>query len=307
MSTSNVYYDYIIVGGGVMGVSCAAALLRRDPGLSVIIFEGQNPQTSSKGISKIIREPYPDKDYAGFAAAAKSAWETKSPYSKFYRRQGWIQEIRGGKYVPYHKEERKIDTREFLDLVKCHSGFVLREESELWLDDDIGIADAALAVEAVAVRAANKGLVRSSADVDCISVQNGVCGGVVVSGVPVVARNTVIAAGAWTPGLLEQSGIRVPKDIFRLSAAGVATMKMCHEEYDRFRQMPILTASEGEILPPDPVQRRLQITSTDFWSIDSPAQLNSCDFSAKVQNNQSLLQRMLPEFKDRAVEFATYA
>ncbi len=44
----------------------------------------------------IIRTPYTDKEYVLLAEEPKKKWETELPYYDFYRRTGWIQEVREG-------------------------------------------------------------------------------------------------------------------------------------------------------------------------------------------------------------------
>ncbi len=80
------HFDYAVVGGGVMGVSAALALRRGSPSAKVIIFEGDEMKKASKGICKIIRTPYIDKNYILLAEEAKKRWESELPYCNFYRR-----------------------------------------------------------------------------------------------------------------------------------------------------------------------------------------------------------------------------
>ena len=102
------HFDYAVIGGGVMGVSAALALQRESPSAKIIIFEGEEMKTASKGIWRIIRTPYIDKEYAMLAEETKKKWETEPPYYSYYRRTGWTQEVRGGNYVPFHPGERLI-------------------------------------------------------------------------------------------------------------------------------------------------------------------------------------------------------
>ena len=73
------HFDYAVVGGGVTGVSAALALQRESPNAKIIIFEGNEMKTASKGICKIIRTPYMDKDYIQLAEEAKKRLGDRAP------------------------------------------------------------------------------------------------------------------------------------------------------------------------------------------------------------------------------------
>ena len=48
------HFDYAVVGGGVMGVSAALALNKELLSAKIIIFEGDEMKTASKGICKLL-------------------------------------------------------------------------------------------------------------------------------------------------------------------------------------------------------------------------------------------------------------
>ena len=78
-SDLQTHFDYAVVGGGVMGVSAALASQKESPSAKIIIFEGEEIEMASKGICKIIRTPYMDKEYVELAEEAKKKWETELP------------------------------------------------------------------------------------------------------------------------------------------------------------------------------------------------------------------------------------
>lgn len=88
-----------------------------------------------------------DKEYALLAEEAKKKWETELPYQTFYRRTRWIQEVRGGNYVPFHLGERLIEADDLSHMVRSRDPPQLDTEKELWLNEDIGVADVALTLE----------------------------------------------------------------------------------------------------------------------------------------------------------------
>ena len=244
------HFDYAVVGGGVMGVSATLALQRESPNAKIIIFEGEETKTASKGIWKIIRTPYMDKEYVLLAEEAKKKWETELPYCNFYRRTGWIQEVRGGNYVPFHLGERLIKADDLSHMVRSRNLPQLDTEKQLWLNEDIGVADAALVLEAVAVEAATQGVIRQKRNISKLLIENGVCRGVErTDGTSITAETTIVATGPWTSALLESSKIQLPHDFqdgfFSVTAIGVATLPLTEDEHTKFNSMPILVTDQG--------------------------------------------------------------
>lgn len=121
-----------------MDVSAALTLQKESPNARIIVFEGEEIMTASKGICKIICVPYKDDEYAMLAEEGKKKWETELPYCNFYRQSGWIQEVCGGKYVPFHPGERLITAEGLSYRVHSHDLPQLDAEKELWLNEDIG-------------------------------------------------------------------------------------------------------------------------------------------------------------------------
>ena len=244
------HFDYAVIGGGVMGVSAAFALQRKSPSARIIIFEGEEMRTASKGICKIIRTPYLDKEYTLLAGEAKQKWETELPYYKFYCRTGWVQEVRRGNYVPFHRGERLIKAEDVSHMVHSRNPPQLDAEKELWLNEDIGVADAALALEAIAVEAATEGVIRQKMNISKLLIVDGVCRGVERTDATIItAETTIVATGPWTPALLENSKIQLPHGIrdgfFNVTAIGVATLSLTEDEYAKFSSMPILVTDQG--------------------------------------------------------------
>jgi glycine/D-amino acid oxidase-like deaminating enzyme len=245
-------FDYAIVGGGCIGVSIALALQREWPNAKIILFEGSETKTASKDTCKIIRTPYMDEEYVSLAKEAKEQWETKLPYRNFYRKTGWIQVVRGDNYKPFFKypEERSIKVEDLTDMVRSRGPPQLDAGEELWLMEDIGVADSALVLEAVAMEAADQGVIRQRKDVSKLLITDGVCHGVqCVDGISIATKTTIVATGPWTPALLESSRIQLPHDFqdgfFGVTAIGVATLPLDEDEYERFKSMPILVTEQG--------------------------------------------------------------
>jgi glycine/D-amino acid oxidase-like deaminating enzyme len=242
-------FNYAVIGGGCFGVSTALALQIEQPNAKIILFEGSETKTASKAFWKTIRIPYMDEEYVPLAEESEQKWQTEHPYRKFYRRTGWIQVVCGGSYKPFHSKERSIKAEDLSDMVRSRDPPQLDSGEELWLNEEIGVAHSALTVEAVAAEAAVQGVVRQQQDVSKLLIKDGVCYGVeCVGGITITAETTIIAAGAWTPALLESSNIQLPQgDFFCVTAIGVATLPLDEDEYEKFKSMPILIAQPGTL------------------------------------------------------------
>ena len=201
----NRHFDYAIVGGGCFGASTALALKREWPDARVIWFEGSATHTASKDISKIIHTPYPDKDYVAFAEQAMRMWEEVVPYCNFFHRTSWVQVIgkNSERSIMKGPKDRLISVQELAHMVGSHQSPKLDTDEELWLNEDIGYVDSASAVEAVAEEAFKLGVTKETKDVTRLVVNEGVCLGVEADHCKIIAGTTIIAAGPWTPGLLQ--------------------------------------------------------------------------------------------------------
>ncbi|GKT46570.1 L-saccharopine oxidase [Colletotrichum spaethianum] len=82
---------FIIVGGGVFGLSTVIWLLKRHPGCTVILVdptELSNPKAASHDISKILRDDYPNVCYAPLAIEAMDCWRTNGLFKDYYHEVG---------------------------------------------------------------------------------------------------------------------------------------------------------------------------------------------------------------------------
>lgn len=244
-------FDYAIVGGGCFGASTALALKREWPDARIIWFEGSATYTASKDINKIIRTPYPDKDYVVFAEQAMRMWKEAAPYRNFFHRTSWVQVIRENSYRSKMKgpKDRLISTQELLQMVGSHEKPKLNTDEELWLNEEVGYVDSALAVEAIADQASTLGVTRETKDVTRLIVNEGICLGVEADHYRVIAEKTIIAAGPWTPGLLNSSQVEFPGDFFTVAGVGVATMPLHEAEFSELKSMPILVTESGMFYP----------------------------------------------------------
>ena len=158
--------------------------------------------------------------------------------------------VREGNYKPFHTEERSIKAKDLSDMVRSRDPPQLDTKEELWLNEDIGVAHSALALEALAVEAEAQGVIRRPKDVSKLLIKNGVCyRAECVDGISITAKTTIVATGPWTPVLLESSKIQLSHDIqddfLSVTAIGVATLSLDDDEYAKFKSMPILVAEKG--------------------------------------------------------------
>jgi glycine/D-amino acid oxidase-like deaminating enzyme len=111
-------------------------------------------------------------------------WETEAPYCNFYHRTSWIQVIKEGSHRSTMKgpKDKAVSIEEMLEMVGSHDKPRLDPGEGLWLNEDIGYVDSALAVEAVAKEASSLGVVREKKDVTRLIVNDGICQGAEVGG-----------------------------------------------------------------------------------------------------------------------------
>ncbi|KAL9099278.1 MAG: hypothetical protein Q9163_005201 [Psora crenata] len=235
------------MGGGCFGASTALALKREWPDARIIWFEGSATRTASKDINKIIRTTYPDKDYVAFAEQAMRMWEEVVPYRNYFHRTSWVQVIGENSEGRIMKgpKDRLISTHELVHIVGSHENPKLGIGEELWLNENIGNVDSALAVEAVAEEASKLGVRREMKNVTRLVVNEGICLGVEADNCRIIAGTTIIAAGPWTPGLLQSSRVEVPTEFFTVAGVGVATMPLYKAEFRELESMPILVTESG--------------------------------------------------------------
>jgi len=240
-------FDYAIVGGGCLGASTALALIREWPDARIIWFEGDDAHTASRDINKIIRAPYPDKDYVAFATKAMELWRSVDLYREFFHRVGWIQVVPqdNHSYMIEGPNDRMISTKEMQQMVGSQSEPKLDQGEKLRLNENIGYVDFKSAVEAVAKQASLLGVRREQRNITKLLTDNGVSRGVEAGDESFMAKKTIVAAGAWTPGILERSRVEFPSDFFTVAGVGVAVLHLDEKESDELKSMPILIADTG--------------------------------------------------------------
>lgn len=257
----------LIIGSGVFGLSIADSLAT-NPTYSqttITVIDRHpfpSPDGSSIDSSRIIRSDYSSPLYAELASKAQKAWrETELGEDGRYSESGLLltceREKEGAEYVT----KSFINVQEIFgedNMVECTTSEEVRSlagtgggsGSYGYLNKASGWADAEQAMVFLRkkVEALNRvdfrvGTITSltySADLSTVT------GAALSSGEVLTADLTIVAAGAWTPTLLDLSG--------RAEATGqvIAYLRLSDEEQKRLENIPVMLSftSGMFIIPP---------------------------------------------------------
>lgn len=235
--------DWLIVGGGVIGTAIANSLGRKGQG-RIIWYTGKPPvirPTASWDESKIVRTRYPVPGYTLWAESALSKWRGDKLYRNFFHEPGWIRVVDRGS----RDNDGEISSKDMRQKVGSDQEPYLKSNEILRFNKSIGSVDFDAALDAAAKQASVLGVERREKDITKLVVQDGICVGVDVAGEIVKAKKIIVAAGPWTPGLLEKSGVGFPDNFFKVVAVSVATMRLTNKELEELHDMPIIVTDEG--------------------------------------------------------------
>jgi sarcosine oxidase / L-pipecolate oxidase len=315
----------LIVGAGAFGTSTAHHLSQR--GYKSIRVLDRYPfpscEAASTDISKIIRSDYNEPLYAALGIESIAAWKSWDIFQGLYHVPGWILSA-CNLSVPFVEGSietstklgvqglEKMSTEQIRNRFPVVTGKLDGWNINVW-NPTAGWAAAGEAVERMALEAQSRGVEYISGDKGYVKQllfsKSGECTGVVThDGSTYAADIVVLAAGAWTPSLLDMEG--------QLTAKGhsVAHIQLSPAETAHYSSFPIMDNLElGYFFPPqdDGIFKMAHSnfiinTATDKTSgiktsiphtfIQSPNDDLPLEIEAQMRRN---LRRVLPELADR--------
>ena len=268
----------VIIGAGEFGLATALSFLSKPAynSTSITILDSSatlpNPSGSSVDANRIVRADYAYKHYARLALEAQELWRDQSP-------EGWGGEGRYHEpgFVLTADKDKDLYLKSSLESVRS----LVREDNKDWLDPDkiyalssrdeirqasgyqdvsgdhgyanfnSGWANAekcvAYALKRLRKEGGDRVTIRSGTKVEkLLFIGNECTGAVLMNGEQIKADLTVLAAGAWSPSLIDLEG--------RCLATGqtLAFIDITDEEQASMRDRPtVMNMSNGMfIIPP---------------------------------------------------------
>ncbi|KIX99922.1 uncharacterized protein Z520_04559 [Fonsecaea multimorphosa CBS 102226] len=278
MSNTPVPQHILIIGAGVFGLSTALSLLSNPAynATRITIIDGSpslpNPSGSSVDANRIVRADYADKHYAQLASQAQELWRDK-------RKDGWGGEGRYHEpgFVLTADEDKDAYLRQSLanvrnlaqdggnvdlskireirgrDEIRKATGYGSVSGDHGYANFNSGWADAeacvAYALRRIQSESGGRVTIRPGAQVARLVFSGSNCQGVELAGAggeQIHADLTVVAAGAWSPSLIDLQG--------RCLATGqtMAYLDITPEEQAAMENRPtIMNMSKGMfVIPP---------------------------------------------------------
>jgi hypothetical protein len=266
--------SYLIIGAGVFGVSTAYHLIQKYPNASVTLidrdaYDAESRVAASWDWNKVVRADYDDKVYCRLALEAQDIFKSDPLWQPHFHQTGVYWACRSDyaqTVITHHKDLGRNDDIIALPVTEArrlYGGLFDNADytgvKEVLINRASGWAAAGDALRAVTKRCLELGVKYVTADVSTLMFDGrGSCTGLKMrSGEVLSATHIIVAAGAFTPTLLEWSaatsgnpGLRAGE---RILAAGITTgmAQLNEEQYKRFKDMPVgfqgYTPQEGKI------------------------------------------------------------
>jgi glycine/D-amino acid oxidase-like deaminating enzyme len=266
--------SYLIIGAGVFGVSTAYHLIQKYPNASVTLvdrdaYDAESRVAASWDWNKVIRADYDDKVYCKLALEAQDIFKSDPLWKPYFHQTGVYWNCRSDyaqNVIGHHKELGRNDDIIALPVAearKLYGGIFDNADytgvKEVLINRASGWAAAGDALQAITKRCLELGVKYVVADVATLEFDGrGSCTGIQTkSGGKLSATHVVVAAGAFTPTLLEwsaaKSGNSGLKAGERILAAGITTgmAQLNEEQLKKYKDMPVgfqgYTPEEGKL------------------------------------------------------------
>jgi len=233
-------YDVIIVGGGIIGLSSAYALIGQ--GMKVLLLESSTPghkRGSSHGDSRMIRFDYEEPLYVEMAALAFKAWHDlgKRIGRPVFKETGicnlaprnsdiltTIRDRLSDYELPFEQLTSQSFNQRFpqYTLPQTSEAIYQPDSAVLFADEAIFSLCKCIKEDGVDVELKTK---VTSIELGSRNVEVGVTDGRYWSG-----GHLILAAGAWTSDWLEQFGLDIPLQVTRELVAYFAPMSSVRHE-----------------------------------------------------------------------------
>jgi glycine/D-amino acid oxidase-like deaminating enzyme len=266
--------SYLIIGAGVFGVSTAYHLIQKYPNASVTLvdrdaYDAESRVAASWDWNKVVRADYDDKIYCRLALEAQDIFKSDPLWQPYFHQTGVYWTCRSDyaqNVINHHKELGRNDDIIALPVSearKLYGGLFDNADytgvKEVLINKASGWAAAGDSLRAVTKKSLELGVKYVTAEVATLEFDGrGSCTGAKTkSGQVLSATHVIVAAGAFTPTLLEWSaassgnaGLRAGE---RILAAGITTgmAQLKKEQYEKFKDMPVgfqgYTPEEGKL------------------------------------------------------------
>jgi glycine/D-amino acid oxidase-like deaminating enzyme len=270
-------YSYLIIGAGIFGVSTAYHIIKKFPTADITIidrdaYDANSRVAASWDWNKVVRADYDDIVYCQLGIEAQDVFKSEELWKPYFHETGiyWICRSNYARDViaNYEKLGRKADLKAVpvSEARKLYNGLFEDADysngvQEVLVNKTSGWVAAGDCLRAVTKECLRLGVKYVVGEVGSLLLESDEEGGQRCYGVKTtdgrraIASHVVVAAGAYTPKLLEYSahttGIHALRAGDRIVAGGITTgmTKLDDASYPRFKDMPVgvqgYTAKDG--------------------------------------------------------------
>jgi glycine/D-amino acid oxidase-like deaminating enzyme len=305
--------DIIVVGAGVFGLTAALSLAER--GHQVQVLDPgpiPHPLASSTDISKVVRSDYgPDRQYARLAELARAGWKVwnESLFERELYHEVGVLLLSAKPMAPgsFEYESFQVMSGFRQDLMRLNADqiaslFQMWRKSgyvDGYLNPGAGYVESGNVVAALAQRASKLGIrLEQGVKVVKINQKAGRVGNLLdEAGNSYEAERVLVAAGAWTPGLVPSL-----KDKMKIVGQPVFHLSPAHPEPFEARQFPVFTADVSETgwygFPYHPHERVVKLGNHGAGTLIHPDNGDRVVSNGVRNELRRFLSRRLPALAD---------